>query len=187
MKYFKKLVGDRIYLSPRSIEDVEKFTEWMNDFYVTDYTGRSWQIMSLEGERKYLEEDINPEATFSIVTLNEDKLIGTIGLEDINHMDKTATLGIFIGDKDYQSKGYGTEAVRLVLDYGFNYLNLHSIKLDVMSFNERAINCYNKCGFKETGRKRESKYINGKDYDTLSMDILKSEFNECYIRNKNIK
>lgn len=53
MKYFKKLVGDRIYLSPRSMdeEDTEKFTEWLNDFEVTDYTGRSGLLMSLEGEK----------------------------------------------------------------------------------------------------------------------------------------
>ena len=78
MKYFKKLLGDRIYLSPRRIEDAEKFTEWMNDFEVTDYTGRSGQIMSLQGEMNYLEGNANPEATFSIITLEEDKLIGTI-------------------------------------------------------------------------------------------------------------
>lgn len=186
MKYFKKLLGDRIYLSPRNIEDVEKFTEWMNDFEVTDYIGRSAQIMSLQGEKKYLEEDANPEATFSIITLNEDKMIGTVGLEKINHINKNATLGIFIGDKEYLSKGYGTEAIRLLLDYGFNYMNLHSIRLSLMSFNERALKCYQKCGFKETGRIRENKFINGNYYDTICMDILKSEFNENYIRNKNI-
>lgn len=157
MKYFKKLLGDRIYLSPRRIEDAEKFAEWMNDFQVTDYTGRSGQIMSLEGERKYLEENSNPEATFSIITLEEDKLIGTVGLERIDHLHRTATLGIFIGDKDYLSKGYGTEAIRLLLDYGFNYMNLHSIKLTVFAFNERALRCYKKCGFKETGRHREDR------------------------------
>lgn len=187
MKYFKKLLGDRIYLSPRSIEDAEKFTEWMNDFEVTDYTGRSGAIMSLEGERKYLQENSNPEATFSIITLNEDKLIGTVGLERVDHMNRTATLGIFIGDKEYLSKGYGTEAIRLLLDYGFNYMNLHSIKLHLMSFNERALKCYKKCGFKETGRIRENRFINGKYYDTIAMDILENEFSEGYIRNKNIK
>ena len=56
MKYFKKLVGDRIYLSPRNSEDVEKYTEWLNDFQVTDYTGRSGQLVTLESEKKYLEE-----------------------------------------------------------------------------------------------------------------------------------
>ena len=186
MKYFKKLVGDRIYLSPRSIEDAEKFTEWMNDFYVTDYTGRSGTIMSLEGEKKYLIENANPEATFSIITLDEDKIIGTVGLERINHIHRTATLGVFIGDRNYLSKGYGTEAIRLLLDYGFNYMNLHSVKLEVMSFNKRALKCYKKCGFKETGRIRDNKFINGNYYGTITMDILRNEFTESYIRNKNI-
>lgn len=102
-------------------------------------------------------------------------------------MNRTATLGIFIEDKEYLSKGYGTEAIRLLLDYGFNYMNLHSIKLHLMSFNERALKCYKKCGFKETGRIRENRFINGKYYDTIAMDILESEFSESYIRNKNIK
>ena len=186
MKYFKKLVGDRIYLSPRRIEDAEKFAEWMNDFEVTDYTGRSGQIMSLQGEINYLEGNSNPEATFSIITLDEDKLIGTVGLERIDHVHRTATLGIFIGDKEYLSKGYGTEAIRLLLDYGFNYMNLHSVKLNLLSFNERALKCYKKCGFRETGRIRENRFINGKYYDTISMDILENEFKESYIRNKNI-
>ena len=113
MKYFKKLVGERIYLSPRSTEDAEIFTEWMNDFETTDYTGRSGSIMSLEGEKKFLEERNNEEATFVIVTLEKDKLIGTIGLEDINHINRTATLGIFIREKEHRSNGYGTEAIRL--------------------------------------------------------------------------
>ena len=186
MKYFKKLVGDRIYLSPRSVEDVEKFTEWMNDFEVTDYTGRSGQIMSLQGEKNYLEGNSNPEATFSIITLDEDKLIGTVGLECINHIHRTAVLGIFIGDKEYLSKGYGAEAIRLLLDYGFNYMNLHSIKLELLSFNERALKCYKKCGFKENGRIRENRFINGNYYDVISMDILENEFIDSFIRNKNI-
>ena len=186
MKYFKKLLGDRIYLSPRNIEDAEKFTEWMNDFEVTDYTGRSGAIMSLEGERKYLQENSNPEATFSIITLDEDKLIGTVGLERIDHMHRTATLGIFIGDKEEREKGIGTEAIQLILDYGFCYLNLNNIKLDVMEFNERALNCYKKCGFQEYGRRRKCRYINGKYYDCVSMDILAEEFKGEYIKNKNI-
>jgi len=184
MKYFKKLVGERIYLSPRNNEDVEKFTEWMNDFQVTDYTGRSGATMSLEEEKKYLEENSNPQGTFVIVTLGENKLIGTIGLEKINTINRSAVLGIFIGDKEYLSKGYGTETIRLILDYGFNYMNLHSIKLELLSCNERALKCYKKCGFVETGRSRECVFLNGKYYDTISMDILASEFKEIKTLNK---
>ena len=186
MKYFKKLIGDRIYLSPRSTEDAEKFTEWLNDFEVTDYTARSGMLISLEEERKYLEENYNMEATFAIVTIDEDKLIGTVGLESINRIDRSAILGIFIGDKEYRGNGYGTEAIKLILDYGFNYMNLNSIKLHLMSFNQRALKCYEKCGFKECGRYRENRFVNGKYYDTICMDILKKEFTESYIKNKNI-
>lgn len=134
----------------------------------------------------YDEENANPEATFSIVTIDGDKLIGTVGLERINQTHRTTTLGIFIGDKEFLNKGYGTEAIRLLLDYGFNYMNLHSIHLNLMSFNIRAQKCYEKCGFKETGRIRESRFINGRYYDVITMDILANEFQGDYIKNKNI-
>ena len=107
-------------------------------------------------------------------------------IEDINSINRTATLGIFIGDKNFRGNGYGTEAIRLLLDYGFNYMNLNNIKLDVMEFNERAIKCYKKCGFKEYGRRRKCRFINGKYYDSIEMDILAEEFEGNYIKNKNI-
>lgn len=185
MKYFKKLVGENIYLSPRNSEDVEIFTQWLNDFETTDYLGRSGLLTTIDSERKYLAENSNPEATFVIVTLENDKMIGTVSLENINTINRTATLGIFIGDKEYRNKGLGTEAIQLILEYGFRYLNLHNIKLDLMEFNERALKCYQKCGFKEYGRRRKCKFINGKYYDSISMDILAEEFNGNYIKNNN--
>lgn len=186
MKYFKKLIGERIYLSPRNCEEVERFTEWLNDFETTDYLGRSAIITTLEVERKYFEENIDKNYNFFIVTLDKDKLIGTIGLENYDGINRTATLGIFIGDKEYRSQGYGAEAIKLILDYGFNYLNLNNIKLDIVEFNKRAIACYKKCGFKEAGRRRKCKYIDGKYYDKLMMDILREEFTGKYILNRNI-
>lgn len=191
MQYFKKLVGDRIYLSPKGIsdEEVEKFTEWMNDFQVTDFTGRSGQLMTLIGEREYLENSAKNtrNRNFNIIELNGNKLIGTIGLEDFNWIERSAVLGVFIGDADFRSNGYGTEAINILLEYGFKYLNLHSIRLNLLSINERAHKCYLKCGFKDTGRNREEIFLNGKYYDKLHMDILENEFNGDYIRNKNIK
>jgi RimJ/RimL family protein N-acetyltransferase len=186
MKYFKKLVGDRIYLSPRNSEDIEIFTEWLNDFETTDYLGRSGKLITLEGEKQFLDENNTSEANFVIVTLDDDKMIGTVSLEKIDHQNRKATLGIFIGDKDFRSKGYGTETIKLILDYGFNYLNLNNIKLDLMEFNERALKCYKKCGFKECGRRRKCEFVNGKYYDSIEMDILADEFVGDYIRNKNI-
>lgn len=187
MKYFKKLVGERIYLSPRNSEDVEIFTKWLNDFEVTDYIGRSATVMTLDAEKRYLENPEHDSICFAIIDLGKDEMIGTVSIENINYTHRTGILGIFIGKDEYRSNGYGTEAIRLILDYVFNYVNLNSIKLDVFSCNERAINCYKKCGFKEAGRWRNSKYINGKYYDTILMDILAEEFKESYIKNKNVK
>lgn len=191
MKNFKKLVGKRIYLSPKgsSEEEIEKFTEWMNDFQVTDYTGRTSQIMTYAMEKDYLEnsEKNTEKRTFNIINLEDDKLIGVLGLENINWVARNAVLGIFIGDKDFRSNGYGTEAIQLILEYGFKYLNLHNIRLDLLAINERAHKCYLKCGFKDTGCSRETIFLNGKYYDKLHMDILESEFSGDYIKNKNIK
>ena len=124
MKYFKKLLGDRIYLSPRNTEDVEIFTKWFNDFETTDYLGRSGYLVTLAGEKKYLEDNSSPEATFVIVTIDGDKMIGTVSLESINYINRTATLGIFIGDKEYRNKGYGSEAINLILEYGNSFIKL---------------------------------------------------------------
>ena len=191
MQYYKKIVGDRIYLSPKgtSEDEVQKYTEWMNDFEITDYTGRSGQITTFNGEKDYLENSARDtkNRNFDIVELNDNKLIGALGLEHINWIERSAVLGIFIGDKNFRSNGYGAEAIKLLLEYGFKYLNLHSIRLSLLSINERAHKCYLKCGFKDTGYSREEIFLNGKYYDKLYMDILENEFVGEYIRNKNVK
>ena len=190
MKYFKKIVGERIYLAPRVAgeEEAEKFAEWLNEFKTTDYLGRSGAIITFQGEKEYLEkaEKDDKNYVFYIVAKDGDKLIGTIGLESIKNIERYATLGVFIGDKEFRNNGYGTEAIKLLLDYGFNYLNLHGVKLNVMAFNEIAIKCYEKCGFKKAGRVRESTFVNGKYYDVITMDILENEFKEDVIKNKNV-
>ncbi len=190
MEYYKKLCGDRIYLSPRSNsqEELEKYTTWMNDFQVTDYTGRTGYLITPVTEKEFLENSAKDRADrhFSIINAENDTLIGTIGLIKFNWIDRSAVLGIFIGDQDFRSNGYGTEAINLLLEYGFRYLNLHTISLDLLDINERAHKCYQKCGFKDTGRSREAIFLNGKYYDKLHMDILESEFQGTYIRNKRL-
>ena len=187
MKYYKKLIGDRIYLSPMSIEDAEKYVEWMCDFKVTDGIGKSSDLVTVEGERDWIESVLKSgELTFSIIDIKTDQLIGNCGIMNINQKDRVAELGIFIGEETNRSKGYGAEALKLLLDYGFNYMNFNNIMLKVRSFNERAIACYKKIGFKEYGRRRECCFLNGKYYDNIYMDILAKEFKGNYIKNKNI-
>ena len=159
----------------------------MNNFEVTDYTGRSSSLMTIEAEKSWMNNVLNNnEPLFSIIKSENDELIGNIGLMKIDNIRRTATLGIMIGEDKNRNKGYGTESIKILLDYGFNYLNLNNIMLEVFSFNERAIKSYKKAGFKEIGRRRKSYFLNGKYHDEIYMDILAEEFTESYMKNKNI-
>lgn len=90
-------------------------------------------------------------------------------------------LGIVIGEKSYWNKGFGQDATKQLLDYGFNLLNLNNIMLGVFSFNKAAINCYKKIGFKEIGCRRQARIISNKKYDIVFMDILAEEFTSIYV------
>jgi len=176
MRYFKKIVGKKVYLSPININDAEKYTEWINDLNISINLGNAAGVYSIEKEKEILERLSKEGYNFAIVDLKKDELIGNCGLMDINMRNGTGELGIFIGNKDYWGKGFGNESISLLLDYGFNILNLNNIMLRVSSFNKRAINCYKKCGFKEIGRRRQSNVVGIKKYDDIYMDILVTEF-----------
>jgi len=175
MKYFKKIIGERIYLSPMNRDDAEIYTKWLNDKEVAINLGHYAKVISLNSEQKALEEMTSDGYNFAIVK-NNDTLIGNISLFSINHTSRSAVVGLFIGEKENRSKGYGSEALRLVLGYGFNTLNLHNVMLNVYSDNEQAIACYKKVGFAEFGRRRESYFKNGRYVDDVHMDILDVEF-----------
>ncbi|MFO7952910.1 MAG: GNAT family protein [Bacillota bacterium] len=176
MSYYKKIVGEKVYLSPIDPNDHEKFTEWLNDLGVTLHLNLSPQVITLEKEKEIIEKMTRDGPHFSLIDLDHDELIGTGGLLNVNHINRCAELGTFIGNKNYWGQGYGTEAVQLLLDFAFNLLNLNSIYLFTFSFNHRAIKCYEKCGFKEVGRRREGYLVGANKYDVVIMDILASEF-----------
>jgi RimJ/RimL family protein N-acetyltransferase len=177
MKYYKKLIGKNIYLSPFSDEDYILFTEWINDYETARDLNQFSNVFSLEDEKDFVENTKKSNKIYlSIVKEENDELIGNISLANIDNIHKTATLGIMIGKKDERGKGYGTEAITLMLDYAFNYLNLNNIMLEALCTNIKAVKCYEKCGFKKMGIRRESSYINGKYRDNIFMQILKKDF-----------
>ena len=109
----------------------------------------------------------------------EDSLLDTFDLDLVN---RKAMLGIVIGEKAYWGRGYGQEAVRLLLDYAFRLLNLSSVMLGTFAFNQQAIHCYERLGFKEIGRRRQARVIGSRKYDVVLMDILAEEFESVYVR-----
>ena len=177
--YYKKIEGERVYLSPMCVDDAPKYVKWMNDFKVTDGLNGSKNLITLESEREWIEKN-NKDGNFqfAIVKQENDELIGNCSLHNLDFINQRATVGIFIGDKENRGKGYGSEVLELLLSYGFNHLNLNNIMLAVYSFNNPAIACYKKVGFKEIGRRRDAYFKNNERYDEIFMDILRSEFYE---------
>ena len=184
MRYFKKLEGDRLYLSPINVGDAETYTQWINDFDVTVNLLSTPSIYTLEKEREILERLSKEGTNLAIIDKLTDRVIGNCGLMNIDHISRKAELGIFIGDKEFWGKGYGTEAIELTLDFGFNVLNLNNIMLIVHSFNKRAIHCYEKSGFKLIGKRRQGIIMGSETYDECYMDILASEFKKSRILDK---
>ena len=177
-KYFKKVPGERVYLSPMNIDDIEIYTRWLNTPEVMYNIGGAYYNNTIIASREWYEKKFKEERShlFAIVRADNDVPIGSVEFLELEHIHGTATLAIFIGDEENRGKGFGTEAMRLVLKYGFNVLNLNNICLNVFSFNESAVRSYTKAGFKEYGRRRQAYYLNGVYHDVICMDILREEF-----------
>ena len=182
MKYFRKLVGDKCYLSPISIEDLEKYTEWVNDMELGQFMLFCPQVMDMEKERHALMRLMQEDHVFAIVEKDTNKVIGNCGLHGIDNVHRHAELGIFIGEKTFWNQGIGSEASILLLDFGFNILNLHNISLKVFGYNKRAIRSYEKVGFKLAGKQREYIFMAGEYHDLVTYDILASEFESPYVK-----
>jgi RimJ/RimL family protein N-acetyltransferase len=177
MKYFQKLPGERIYLSPITTEDAEQYCLWLNNLELTKYLSLAHQQIGVFKEKQLLTKMLEQgNQVFAIVEKSTDQLLGNCSLFNLNLRNSIGELGIFIGESQYLGKGYGEEAINLLLDYGFNIYNLHNIMLEVYAYNTRAIKCYQKCGFQFAGRRREEKQIAGQRFDLLYMDILRDEF-----------
>ncbi|MDR2445751.1 MAG: GNAT family N-acetyltransferase [Treponema sp.] len=175
--YFKKLVGRKCYLSPIDENDAEKFTGWLNDLELIINLGIYNGVFNVENEKELL-KNLSKEQSYSIIDLENDELIGNCGFLDIDHLNQTAETGLFIGNKNYWDKGFGGEALTLLLDYGFKALNLNNIMLKVYSFNKRAIRSYEKVGSKIIGKRRNASRRGKETYDVIFMDILEKEFYE---------
>ncbi len=182
--HYKTIVGNLCYISPCAEEDAKKWATWFNDTEITILLGDEvYRPTSTTKERDSILHCIGTNyQMFEIIDKHTDEAIGRIILFDIDHVDRRAMLGIVLGEKEYWGKGYGQEAVKLILDYGFNLLNLNNIMLGTFEFNQRALSSYRKVGFKEIGRRRQARIIGSKKYDVIFMDLLADEFDPLYVQ-----
>ncbi|MBC7836896.1 GNAT family N-acetyltransferase [Acetobacteraceae bacterium] len=144
--------GNRVILRPLERGDIPILRRWMNDPEVTQHLLRVLPITEKE-EEEWVENIGKSKNDITLgMTLAEDKkLIGSMGLHQINWQHRTAVTGTVIGEKEYWGKGYGTEAKMLLLDFAFNALDLHAVLSKVMETNGRSLAYGKKCGYEEVG------------------------------------
>lgn len=174
------LEGKRVLLRPVKRSDINYFLKWFNDPEVTQYL-MIFLPMTEMAEEKWIEDLANnPGNKINLVIealdQGENKPIGNIGFVNIIQKDRVAELGIAIGEKDYWSKGYGTEAAQLLIRYGFEQVNLHRINSSVFAFNERSLKLHRKLGFQEEGRQRKTHFRNGQYWDRVMFGLLREEW-----------
>lgn len=181
--HFKKLIGRICYLSPVSKDSTESWTRWDNDLEVGIPLGNEpYTPTTIESTEENIASIIKEKIhAFDILEIESDHLIGRCFLGALDNVNRSCRLGIVIGEKTHWDRGFGTEAIHLLLEYAFNIINMNSVNLGTYSFNKRAIACYKKVGFKEIEKRRESRIIGEKKYDTIMMDILAREHETVYL------
>lgn len=160
--------------------DADALMRWFADEEVTDLLGPVAVPITRAQQESMIARVTAPdsaEKAFVIETL-DGKAIGDCGLRSFHWISRYAELFITIGEKEYWGRGYGADAVRLLLRIAFERLNLHSVWLTTLATNERAIRCYEKCGFKRQGLFRENSFVRGRYVDVVPMGILRSEYDE---------
>lgn len=170
--------GERIALGPLRRDLIPLYHAWITNLSANRFLLASAASMTLDQEIEWFESVIKQKnlSIYTIYELPEYRPIGNVDLHGIDIGNRTAELGILIGEADARGRGLGTEAVRLMCDIGFHVLDLHSIWLLTFGWNIAGQKAYAKAGFREVGRRREGRYFDGRYWDDIYYDILRSEF-----------
>jgi len=177
--YTGKLIRLREYRK----EDIPLAQQFLNDSETRSLMNpRSAYPYTLADEEKWFEAlSANKDTySFAIETLEGGKYIGGCGINGVGWKMRVAEIGIFIGDKNYWGKGYGTDAMEVLVRVCFEQMNMNKISLHVFSYNERARLCYEKCGFSVEGVLRQEIYANGQYHDDIAMGLLRSEWESIH-------
>ena len=180
------LEGQLIELRSVVEQDLEDVFKWNNDEELVTLASGSdkpFQINnSMVGLKHYLEKNtlendlVEDGQFFSIYTKDTGCHIGKCDYRDINWIVRSATIGIMIGERDHWGTGHGKDAIKVLLNYLFNTLNLNRVQIDTWSGNQRAIRFFENAGFVKEGEFREGEYIDGRFYNTIIMSILKNDY-----------
>ena len=174
------LTGDKLYLRGLECADLDgEYFDWLNDREVTKFLVAGVFPNSKEKMEEYYRNISlsNNNVMLAIIDKISDKHIGNIKLGSINWISRIADIGIMIGDKEFWHKGFGTEAIKLLVEYAFHRLNLHKVTAGVIAENKASIKVFEKAGFEIEGRAKSQCFLNGEYCDSLYLGIIRKGHN----------
>jgi RimJ/RimL family protein N-acetyltransferase len=168
------LIGQHITLGPLVPEDFGPIFCWANDAVSArlDFAYRPVDMMAHQQWWDSIGKDPG-KVVFAIRKLDAPVIIGYVQITNINPTHRSGEIGIRIGAEQNRNQGFGREALRLGVDFGWNHLNLNRIHLIVFKHNHRAISAYRAAGFKKEGVLRKAAFIGGDWIDLVPMAILR--------------
>lgn len=171
------LIGRDVYLRPFESADLPLVQGWANDPEIRALTGEVLP-MGEAGASEFMERvrTDRDRVWFAVVLKERDKVIGEAGLLRMFHAWRATDLTIILGDRSAWGRGYGTQAIHLLLDFAFGYLSLHRVSLGVVGFNERALRFYESVGFRREGVQRDGYFYDGRYHDFIMMSLLAEEY-----------
>ena len=178
MLFNKLLQGERVYLAGVSSAELPLHVKWFSDVEIQKlmaYRPVFPQTIG-ETERRFQRAKDSGQMIFTIRLIGDDTPIGYFNMKGFDWRNRSAQVGISIGESDHWGHGYGTEAMQIALRYAFLELNLHRIELEVIATNERAVRSYEKVGFQREALKRQVLFRDGAYQDLVVMGILRDEW-----------
>ena len=173
------LRGERVWLRPIEPEDIVANSATAGDAEVGHFLGAK-SPMSRAGSERFATEILaavgQTAYPYAICLLGEERAIGSVFLKGVDKVNGSGVVGIFIADRRYLGKGYGTDALNALVDFGFGELRLERIELEVIDYNSRAIRSYVKAGFQTDAVLRHARFHRGAHHDVHLMSILRDDW-----------
>lgn len=168
--------GENVKLRPIEKSDLNNLNKWKNDEQIYQFLGGGFQPISIDQQEKWMDGliDLTGNNRRFMIVDSGNCAIGMIGLYGINWIHRTCEIGLYIGNRDAQKKGYAQEAYKLIENYAIEYLNLRKINLKVVSDNQAAVGLWKKLGFEKIGEYHNERYIKGKYHDLTIMEKMLS-------------
>jgi RimJ/RimL family protein N-acetyltransferase len=166
-----------VALVPLEAEHSRTFFEWINDRDLVSLSAAYRPVHEEAHQRWFSEIQSRPDVVvFGIRELSSGALVGSAQLLNISPVHRSGELQIRIGDGSGRNRGLGTAAVKLLVRFAFEDLNVRRVYLHVFASNEPAIRAYEKAGFEEEGRMREAVYVDGQYVDVIIMALMKANW-----------